>query len=401
MVRSRIVRNGKSISRLQSERYQVMSEGFGGIKDILLLSRQNNFVQRFISLSEEFATASGENTALGQLPRYAIELLAYISVITLVLYLIVTYEGDLGVILPMLSVYALAGFKLLPAFQQIYSSFTLIKSHLAAYNAIRDELLKSTLLDISGTSSNYSVKTRFNKTIKFRNITFIYPGKKEPALNSLNLEIESKQIIGLVGPSGSGKSTFTDILLGLIDPSSGQIFIDGEILSNNNKQNWQKNLGFVPQSIFLSDATIKENIAFGISQELIDHDKITKVIKLAHIDEFLNDLPDGINTKVGERGVQLSGGQRQRIGIARALYDDSEVLVLDEATSALDGITEKNVMKAILDFSGKKTIIIIAHRLSTVKNCDQIYIMDKGKVIDFGKYDDLFNRNSIFKKMAI
>ena len=207
-------------------------------------------------------------------------------------------------------------------------------------------------------------------------------------------------MIGLVGASGSGKSTAIDVLLGLMTPQQGALKVDGEILSGQRLRAWQNSVGFVPQAIFLADASIRENIAFGLPPESIDDTKVQRAAQMAHLDELLERLPGGLNTRVGERGIQLSGGQRQRIGIARALYDDAEVLVLDEATSALDGITEKLVMDAIHDFAGQKTIIMIAHRLATVKQCDCIYLLASGQVVDKGSYQELVERNTTFQRMA-
>ena len=213
--------------------------------------------------------------------------------------------------------------------------------------------------------------------------------------------IPINNVIGIVGPSGSGKSTLIDILLGLIKPQQGQLKIDGQAINDQNLRSWQNNIGFVAQSIFLSEGTISENIAFGIPQDQIDTGRVQNALKLAHLDELISSFEDGIHTKVGERGVKLSGGQRQRIGIARALYHQAEVLIFDEATSSLDGITEKMIMNAIHDFSGKKTIILIAHRLKTIKKCDQIFLIDKGKLIDQGTYEELIKSNEHFRNMSL
>jgi HlyD family secretion protein len=402
-VRRRLVRNGKSISEAQKLRFKLMSEGFGGIKDALLLGRQQVFTDRFDDASDRFAEAQGTNAAMGQAPRYAMELVAFGSVIFLVLYLLTAHQGNLGTILPVLSVYALAGFKLLPAFQQVYTSLSQIRGNLAAFDALRDDLYASSrehiqqpLTEKERTEQHLAPK----HNIQLANVTFSYPGKQEPALKGLNLEIPANQVIGLVGASGSGKSTAIDLLLGLIDPQQGQLLIDGQPLTDENRRAWQNSLGFVPQAIFLADSSIRENIAFGLPPEAIDEDKVRRGASMAHLDELLNELPDGLETRVGERGVQLSGGQRQRIGIARALYHDADVLILDEATSALDGITEKLIMDAIHDFSGKKTIIMIAHRLGTVKQCDSIYLLADSRLVDHGSYGELSERNAIFKRMA-
>ena len=207
-------------------------------------------------------------------------------------------------------------------------------------------------------------------------------------------------LITISGPIGSGKSTAVDILLGLIEPQQGQVCIDGEPLTEHNRQHWQASIGFVPQQIFLSDASILENIAFGVEREQIDEVRVTKALQMAQLDDVVDTLPDGLETRIGERGVQFSGGQRQRIGIARALYQRASLLILDEATSALDGITERRVMQDIYRFSGRMTIVMVAHRLTTVKECDIIYLLEKGRVVDSGTYDDLVSRNTTFQLMA-
>ncbi|MDW5377014.1 ABC transporter ATP-binding protein [Halomonas sp. HP20-15] len=400
-VRRRLIANGTAISEAQTQRYKLIIEGFGGIKDALVLGRQRIFTRRFSEASGYFADAQGVNQALSQAPRYAMELVAFGSVIFLVLYLLATYQGNLGSILPVLSVYALAGFKLLPAFQQVYSSVSQIRGALAAFDTLRDDLRAS----VAGVNEDNDVPVDVGRwvpqhSIAMQDIVFTYPNKQDPALDGLTLEIPANRVIGLVGASGSGKSTTIDMLLGLIKPSTGRLLIDGQPLEKGDMRAWQNTLGFVPQHIFLTDATIRENIAFGLPPESIDDVRVCRAASMAHLDGLLNELPEGIHTRVGERGVQLSGGQRQRIGIARALYSDAEVLVLDEATSALDGITEKLVMDAVHDFSGKKTTIIIAHRLATVKQCDCIYLIDQGRVVDAGRYEELLLRNDIFKRMA-
>ncbi len=398
-VQRRLVRNGQHISEAQQMRFKLMGEGFGGIKDALLLGRQKFFTDRFQAECEKFAAAQGTTAALGQMPRYAMEFIAFGSVIFLVLYLLSARDGALGEILPVLSVYALAGFKLLPAFQQAYTGLSQIRGNLAAFDAVRDDLHASSLTvekSYAPTGQRIAPKSE----IRFDSVVFSYPGKEEPALKGVNITIPSNQVIGLVGASGSGKSTAIDLLLGLIQPQEGNLMIDGQPLTNERRRDWQDSLGFVPQSIFLADSSISENIAFGLPPEAIDEDKVNRAATMAHLDELLAELPQGLATTVGERGVQLSGGQRQRIGIARALYHDAEVLVLDEATSALDGITEKLIMDAIHDFSGKKTIIMIAHRLATVRKCDSIYLLQNGKVADHGSYQELSERNDLFKCMT-
>ena len=400
LVRQKLESNGQQLSEVSTQRFRLMNEGFGGIKDVLLLNRSHDFITRFHDSGKVFARAQGTNIAISQVPRYFIELIAFGAMISLVLVLIKVHSGNLGEVLPILAVYALAAFKLLPALQQIYSSLSQIKGNTAAFEAVKDDLERS--FDSQKTSSDTVVSTPIDlkRSIKLSNIEFTYPGKERPAVDGVNMSIPVNSVIGLVGSSGSGKSTLIDLLLGLLTPQQGGIYVDDVRITADNKRAWQDLLGFVPQSIFLSEGSIAENIAFGIPAKDISLKQVNKALKLANLTELVEQLPDGVNTRVGERGVQLSGGQRQRIGIARALYHEAEVLVFDEATSALDGITEKIVMDAIHEFSGQKTIIMIAHRLKTVEKCDLIYFMEHGKIIDHGTYQELVVRNVKFKEMA-
>lgn len=400
VVRKRLQNNGNNMSLIFTERFRLMNEGFGGIKDVVLLNRRDDFVMRFQKSGKAFAYAFGTNNAMGQVPRYFVELIAFGSMISLVLLLITSYQGNLGVILPILAVYALAAFKLLPALQQIYASVAQIKGNTAAFEAIESDLINSmnTRKDID--KKYDSSHLPLTQNIRLNNIKFTYPNKLTSAINDLDMIIPANSTIGIVGESGSGKSTIVDILLGLLTPQRGNLYIDGVCINKDNKRNWQNKLGYVPQNIFLSEGTIAENIAFGLAEKDINIERVKKAIQLANLTELIEQLTEGLNAKVGERGIQLSGGQRQRIGIARALYHDPGVIVFDEATSALDGITEKIIMEAIHDFSGKKTLVMIAHRLKTVQKCDIIYMMHKGEVIDKGTYNDLIGRNKKFKEMA-
>ena len=398
-VRKRLNKNGIAISEVNEERFRLMNEGFGGIKDLLLMGRDNDFINRFNKSGKTLAYSQGTNAALAQAPRYFVEFLAFGSMIILILYLIASHNGNLGMILPILSVYAIGIIKLLPAFQQIYSSMAIIKANIPAFESIQQDLYDS--LHKESKSQKFEESSLSPKqNISLENITFTYPKKEEPALNKLDMLIPANSVIGIVGPSGSGKSTLIDILLCLIEPQEGRLKIDDDIINDQNRRSWQNTIGFVAQTIFLSEGTVAENVAFGIPEDQIDLDQVKKVLKLAHLSDFISTLDKDIHTKVGERGVQLSGGQRQRIGIARALYHKAEVLVFDEATSSLDGITEKMIMEAIHNFSGKKSIILIAHRLKTVKKCDRIFFIDNGKVVDQGTYQELIENNKDFRNMA-
>jgi len=398
-VRKKLQVNGKVISEMLSERYRLMNEGFGGIKDILILGRDESFIDRFHRSGERLASSAGTNVALSQTPRYFMELVSFGSIIALVLFLFKFYDGDIGSILPVLSVYALAGLKLLPAYQNIYISIAQIKGNLSALESIREDLKSASYYESAPKVRKIS-DIALRQTLELKDICFTYPSKNTPTLNKLSLKIKVNSVVGVVGASGSGKSTAIDVLLGLIKPNSGQLLIDGEEVVGAKVHAWQSLIGFVPQAIYLSEGSIAENVAFGLSKARVENEKVRQAIKMAHLNEFVETLPKGIETAVGERGVQLSGGQRQRIGIARALYHNPSVLVFDEATSALDGITEKIIMDTIHDFYGTKTIIMIAHRLKTVKSCDEIFLIEDGQVVERGGYEKLYLHNPIFRKMA-
>lgn len=401
--KSKLAENGKTLSEVATDRYRLMNEAFGGIKDVLILNRRNSFINRFEKAGDKFAYARGNNHVLWQVPRYFLELIAFGSMISTILILIVIKGSNINELIPVFSVGVLAAFKLLPAFQQIYASFGQIKGNIAAFESIHKDLLDSNNQVIKSSKSKPNcdhAKIYLTKNISLSNISFFYPGKSKPVLENISLKIPAKSVVGIVGPSGSGKSTLIDIILALISPQKGFIKVDDKLINNENICNWQKNIGFVAQSIFLSEGSIAENIAFGLPHNEIDFNKIDEVLKLANLEELVQSLDDGINTKVGERGVQLSGGQRQRIGIARALYHETEIFIFDEATSSLDGITEKLIMDAINEFRGDKTIIIVAHRLKTIRNCDCIFYIDNGKLVHQGTYDELLKENSNFKKMA-
>lgn len=400
LVRKKLVNNGRNTSLLSTIRFRLMNEGFGGIKDVLLLNRHDDFINRFRETSISFSRANGVNTAISQVPRYFMELVAFGAMIGLVLLLITLHKGDLGTVLPILAVYALAAFKLLPSLQQIYADVALIKGNSSAFESLKDDLMQSLEVDSSDKKIVSTARLSLTRGISVNNMTFSYPDKPTPAVNGLSMTIPANSVVGIVGASGSGKSTVIDLLLCLLTPQQGELYIDDTLITKSNKRAWQNVIGFVPQSIFLSEGSIAENVAFGLPIKDINLDQVNKALQLASLSELVKQLPNGVDTKVGERGVQLSGGQRQRIGIARALYNEADVLVFDEATSALDGITEKIIMDAIHEFSGQKTIIMIAHRLKTVEKCDIIYFMEQGKIVEQGTYQQLLNNNATFKKMA-
>ena len=394
----RLKKFGQLVSSSQKNIFNIVSESFGGIKDVLFLGKQKKFIREFDKNYLTFGRSVGTAAALGQIPKYILELLGYGSVILIIIYIISFEDKNFINYLPILSVYALAGLKLLPAFQAIYSCVSGIKSNIQAFEVLKEDISKSKYELIE--SQDDKDLPQINSKIELKDISFAYPNKKNLILSNFNLSLPIKKVIGIVGETGSGKSTLIDIILGLIEPQSGGLYLDGKKLLNKQKRAWQNQIGVVPQNIFLMNKSIKENIAFELDPKTIDEEKIFNALKLSRLDKFVSTLPNGINTIVGERGVQLSGGQCQRVGIARALYNDPEFLLFDEATSSLDGITEKLIMDAIQDFSGNKSIIIITHRLSTIKICDNIFLIENGKVVDEGSYSTLIKNNDKFKKMA-
>jgi HlyD family secretion protein len=396
IVRTRLSVNGSDISRLVKNRNLILSEGVFGFRDVLLFNKQEEFSTAFGNYGNELANRQSTNQMLAIAPRNIIEVMAFTCVILLIVYLTRTYQGDLSTVLPIVSVYAIAGFKLIPALQGIFLSFAQVKSGIPSFNNIKTEM--------AALAADLSIAA--NKTLGFahdftmQNVSFTYPGKLTPAIDGISLSIKSKDCIGVVGPSGSGKSTLVDIMLGLIAPDVGEIRVDGTLIDESNRVSWRRKIGFVPQSIFLFDSSIRNNIAFGETADTISEDKLEAAVRLAHVDEFTNKLDGKLDASTGDRGNQLSGGQRQRIGIARALYRNPSILIFDEATSALDGITEKIILDSIEEFHGQKTMVIVAHRLSSVQHCDVIYFVDKGRITDQGTYEELLSSNTKFRKMA-
>lgn len=399
LVQIRLNYNGELISKSMQIRYRLLNEGFDGIKDTLILGRSMLFRERFYKSSMDLGRSYGSNTTLNEVPKYWVEFLAFGAMISLIMLLLDTNDGKLAAILPTLGIFAMASYKLLPVFQTIYGNFTYIKAAIPALNSIKSDLTSWKAMT-EGVEELFNYERLNFETLTLKNISFKYPNKNSKSINNLSLQIKKNQVIGLVGKSGSGKSTLADIMLGLLEPDSGVIEINNERLTFSNIRTWQNNFGYVSQNIFLSDSSIYENIAFGIPKESISLDDINRSIKLANLSELIETLPDGIETIIGEKGLQLSGGQRQRIAIARSLYNDPDILIFDEATSALDGVNEKAIMESINLLANKKTIILIAHRLNTIKDCDQIYFLEDGELIDSGTFDELKKKNKPFYEMS-
>ena len=391
--------NGQKLTEHQNIRIKTMNEGFGGAKDILLMNRAEQFKSRFRNSSLIYGHAVGTQQTLSDIPKYWIELLAFGTMVLLILFLMIASKENFALIVPTLSMFAMASYKLIPAFQQIYFYLSGIKFSQSAIDSISKDLRTFNSNIIMNQSSRQNNQD-LSYSIRLNDVTFSYPNKGSPVISNMSLEIPENSLIGFAGPSGSGKSTLIDIILGLLIPNSGSLVLGENTISKNNTYLLQSRVGYVPQTIFLSDNTIKNNIAFGLDDADIDEMKINNCIDQSQLQDLINSLPDGLETMVGEKGVQLSGGQRQRIAIARALYRKPKILVLDEATSALDGLTEQKIMQSIHKIASDITVIIIAHRLNTIKECDMIYFIESGKIVDSGSYDELISTNAKFQSLS-
>jgi ATP-binding cassette, subfamily B, bacterial PglK len=440
-IRKYLSRIGQDRVVANRERFQVAQEALGGIKEVKVFGREMPFFSRFVDPSFRFARHQATSAILSQIPRFALEILAFGGILMLALFLFRTH-GDFSKVLPLLAVYAFAGYRLLPSLQQVYTHLSKLRFGLPALDMLYQ--------DIQQFKDNSKALNQEDhpplvpeKSITLKDITFTYPGAHAPALKNLNLDIPARTTVGIVGSTGSGKTTTVDLILGLLPPGSGQLLVDDQPIleaqslkqtnpsldqahnsllsacpvkqpagfpvgdrgltgAHRSLLSWQRTLGYVPQHIYLADDTVASNIAFGIPPEEINMDAVIKAAQIAELHEFVShELSKGYDTLVGERGVRLSGGQRQRIGIARALYHDPDVLIFDEATSALDNLTEKAVMQAVHNLGKAKTIILIAHRLSTVEKCDCIYVLEHGRLVAQGTYNQLLDMSEEFRKMAV
>ena len=378
-------------TRQEKERLRIKSaqQGFNGVKDIKLYGRENIFISQYLKETRISLEAGRKQTILQNVPRIFLEMVAVFALCGLVIFLFVS--GDEAKIVTTLGLFAAAAFKLLPTTARLVQSGQAIVFNRPVVSFIYNELVETENLGHSNNDASgaFDAEVRFVENINLSNLSFTYEGVDQAALASISLNIDAGKMIGFIGHSGAGKSTLIDCILGLIHPSSGELKIDGECITSRNVSGWQRKLGYVSQVIYLLDGSLRENIGFGIPSDAIDEQKLINAVEKAQLTEFIDSLPDGLETMVGERGVRLSGGQRQRIGIARALYDNPPVLVLDEATSSLDTDTEREVMKAVEELQGSKTILIIAHRFSTIENCDYVYKLDKGRIVAQGEPQDV------------
>lgn len=353
---------------------KIALEGLGGIKDLLILGKATSFIEEFSKKNYLKARLNANQATVSQMPRFYLELISVVGLVSFIMVLL--FQGkETTSLISILGVFVAATFRMIPSLNRVIAAIQTMKFFSAALDIIYNEINSYTQVK---TFENSLENFKFKSEIEFRKVNFSF-SEKSVVLKNTNLKINKGQTIGIIGESGSGKSTLVDLLIGLHKPTSGEIFIDGK-KDFQLKQSWRNKIGYVSQSIYLTDDTIKNNIAFGVTEDKIDIARIKQLIKDVQLDEFIKTLELGIETKVGERGVQLSGGQRQRIGIARALYNQPEILVLDEATSALDSETEKEVMESINNLKGKKTIIMIAHRISTLIKADIIYEVKNNQI---------------------
>lgn len=386
--RRRIAGWGHHYHLHEGMRIQHIQQGLGGVKEVILLGRAESFVTSYDRHSNAAARMAKYQAALQNFPRLTLEAVAVISLSVLVAILI--WQGkELSVVVTTLGLFSTAAFRLIPSANRILSSLQSLVYHDAAVATLSDEFANAAPVARALSGPPGAARTDFS-TIAFRHVGYRYEGADKSALNDINLTINKGAAVGLIGASGSGKSTTVDVLLGLLQPTDGSVEIDGHDIRDTMRA-WQSQIGYVPQTIFLTDDTLRQNIAFGIPADEIDDAAVTRALKAAQLYDFVQQLPKGLETEVGERGARLSGGQRQRIGIARALYHDPQILVMDEATSALDTATEEEVMRAIQALRGQKTIILIAHRMSTVAQCDMLYRLDHGRVVAQGLPSELLS----------
>ena len=397
-VRNKLRLNGEARLKNNQIRFSLISEIFGAFKEIKISKNQKFYLNRFNLSSETIATLQSKSHLIGNLPRFVLEGIVFGGAILIILILI---EQNMSITeyVPIVAIYVLAGYRIMPAMQQIFFSMTQISFSDSAINDINKEIISLP----SVIKNNHKKSTlKFEKEIALKNIHFDYENKQKFSLEKISLKILVNTTVGLVGPSGSGKTTIIDLITGLLEAKKGSLEVDGKVISKYNRRAWQSLIGYVPQNIFLSNDTIAANIALGLHKENIDEEKIKTCAKIANLHNFVfNQLPLQYETKIGENGKLFSGGQRQRIGIARALYRNPKLLILDEATNALSKIAESEIINSLRTINKDITILIITHRLSSLKNCDNIFVFDKGSLKETGTFDQLAKLNKYFNKKNI
>jgi ATP-binding cassette subfamily C protein len=383
----------------QIEKNKSIIQAFNGFKEFRILKRENSFLSRYEENAQIGKRAKIFLEIVNSLPKNIIETLA-VAGILIIAFFMLWQNREVSSILPVLSLFGVAMIRLMPILNQIISHSTTLKYNAHSVHAIYDDLFALKGNYSKSLLENGNNKLTVDRFIDLKSISYRYPDNSENTIKNVSLQIKQGQIVAFVGATGAGKTTLVDIILGLLEPNTGSIYVDGVDVFKNLSA-WQDDIGYIPQEIYLLDDTIRQNIAFGLPESDIDPHQIQQAMEAAQLEDFINKLKNGIETKVGENGVRLSGGERQRVGIARALYNNPDILVMDEATSSLDNRTEKYVMKAIKALKGEKTIIMIAHRLSTVKECDSIFMMQDGEVIERGSYEYLLDNCNAFREMSL
>ncbi len=399
-VRKKLSSNGKKISECSTKRYALMAEGFSSIKEIIIFNRAKYFTEQFAKTGDIFSKAYGSSNTLYNAPRYIVEFVVYSGMVLLVLYLISSNPAGLLESLPAISVLGVAMFKMLPSFQQIYSGLAQVKGNISAFESILDDICLAREEKLVQENKELDNLDILKGDLVLSNVFFRYENKESFTLKNINIHIRQGMVVGVVGYSGAGKSTLLDILLGVLSPTHGEFKVNSTVIKQDQLRSWQNNIGYVPQVITLVDGSILDNIVLGLPADKVDIKKVDKSIKHAGMEEWVEQLPLGIDTLVGEKGMQISGGQRQRVAIARALYNDASYLFFDEATSALDSETEKNIIESVVAKNREKTIIMAAHRLSTLKFCDYIYVLNSGGIESSGTYSYLLKNDNLFKKLS-
>ncbi|WP_170329118.1 ABC transporter ATP-binding protein [Ruegeria arenilitoris] len=398
-LRGFIKHKGETILAANQNRYRRVNETFTGIKQVKLSSLENFSLALFSKSAKDLAQARAISNTLSQVPKFGLEVIAFGGIVVLTLVLFRQSDGSIEESLPLLVLYALAGYRLLPIFQTTYRSVLTLRVSIPSIDRVIEDL--NDTVGLANLPRTKIEPIPLENSIMLDSVCYAYPETAATGLQKIDLEIRKGESLGVAGTTGAGKTTLVDVLLGLLEVKNGSIFIDEIRLDASNVRNWQASIGYVPQDIFLSDASVAENIAMGVQKTQISPEKLERAARAARLYDFVtNELPDGFQTNIGERGVRLSGGQRQRLGIARALYNDPQVIVFDEATSALDNTTERELISEISQMSRERTIIMIAHRLSTIKNCDHIIILDNGTIIGKGTYEELVESNSKFREMV-
>jgi HlyD family secretion protein len=397
LIKQRLIYHGDKIFETNKSKYKLLAESLGGIKEVKLLATEPLYEAKVAEVTGHNTHSSAVIGLLGDVPKFAIETLAFCALLFLALYLL-AYRGNSASIIPILSLYAMAGYKLLPAAQTIFKSASQIKANCSVLDELYPAVMEGRASRRDAADDIPAIAV--DGDIRLTDVSYSYPEAESIALDHIDLTIRKNTLVAFVGSSGAGKSTLADLVLGFLHPTSGTLQVGDTVITAANARGWQKQLGYVPQNIFLVDDTITANITFGSNAQQIDMDKVRGAARMANIDQLVERLPGKYEFVVGERGALLSGGQKQRVGIARALYHDAAILVLDEATSALDNLTEQEIIATIIRLKAAKTIIMIAHRLSTIQSADQIVFLENGRIQDIGTFQQLNARNAKFRAMT-